>query len=62
MFYTYILYSESLSKYYVGYCEDLSARMKRHNCGYERYTKKGVPWQLVWSTSKESRSAAALFV
>jgi predicted GIY-YIG superfamily endonuclease len=32
-FYTYILYSTSHDRYYIGQCEDLNVRLARHNSG-----------------------------
>ncbi|MFN5334690.1 MAG: GIY-YIG nuclease family protein, partial [Bacteroidota bacterium] len=49
----YILWSSSLSKYYVGSTQDLDNRIKEHNRGEGRFTKRGVPWDLVWSTVVE---------
>lgn len=46
MFYTYILYSKKLNKFYTGYCEDLKARLKEHNSGYSPFTSKGVSWKI----------------
>jgi putative endonuclease len=61
MFYqVYILYSESLDKYYKGQTNDLPGRLKRHNAGQEKATKTGVPWKLLWSISKEDRSSALI--
>ena len=57
-FYVYILYSESLDIYYHGQTENLDARLNRHNRGYEKSTCKGIPWKLVWSVKKDSRSEA----
>ena len=30
----------------------------RHNYGQEKFTAKGIPWQLVWSKNYISRSEA----
>ena len=43
----YILYSESLQKYYVGQTADVEARLNAHNSGKANFTSKGVPWRLV---------------
>jgi putative endonuclease len=46
-YYIYILYSESLEKYYVGYSSDPWLRLKRHleNSG-EKFTGKAADWKL----------------
>jgi putative endonuclease len=58
MFYTYILYSESIDRYYVGSCADLATRLQRHNAGWSRSTKHGVPWKLVYHEEYTTKSAA----
>ena len=56
----YILYSESLDRYYKGQTKDLEDRIHRHNHKQEKATQAGVPWILVWSTTKETRSSTVL--
>jgi putative endonuclease len=58
MFYTYILYSASSQSFYKGQTNNLKERLNRHNNGFEQSTKKGCPWQLIWSTKKRSRAEA----
>jgi putative endonuclease len=57
-FCVYILWSERLGKYYVGSTGNLENRVKRHNKGEEKFTSKGVPWQLIWSECYRTRSEA----
>ena len=58
MFYTYIIYSKLTDKYYVGYTQDLKLRLERHNSGWSRSTKSGVPWELVYNEKFETKSEA----
>lgn len=58
MFYTYILYSAKLNSFYKGETNDVDGRLNRHNSGYEKATKLGVPWILLWKTQKPSKSEA----
>jgi len=58
--FVYILFSKSIQKFYIGQTQNLEKRLHRHNAGMESYTSKGVPWELVWFTSKESRSDAII--
>ncbi|HAN18156.1 MAG TPA: hypothetical protein DCQ24_05725 [Bacteroidales bacterium] len=44
-YYVYILFSESLQKFYIGQTQNLLDRIKRHNHGFENYTSKGIPWK-----------------
>ena len=46
-FKVYILWSESLQKFYVGSTNNAEDRLLRHNAGYEKYTSKGKPWKLI---------------
>ena len=56
---TYILHSPSLDSYYVGHTEDLHDRLENyHNAGKSLYTKRGIPWKLVYSESFQTRSDA----
>ena len=58
MFYTYILYSDTRSKYYIGYTHDLELRLERHNSGWSKSTKSGIPWKIVYSEEFRSKSEA----
>ena len=40
----YFLYSSSLDKYYIGITNNLDKRIKFHNSGLQRWTKRGIPW------------------
>ena len=57
-FYTYILFSEKIDKYYIGQTNNLENRLKRHNNGYEKFTRKGAPWKLVGAVKLETRAEA----
>ena len=54
----YILYSRSLKKHYVGQTSNLEDRIRRHNSGRNRWTKSGIPWELIWIFECEMRSEA----
>lgn len=48
MYYVYIL--ENIDgKHYIGYCEDLASRLKRHNSNQVRSTKNKGPWKIVYN-------------
>ena len=57
-YWVYIIYSESTDSYYKGQTDDLALRIKRHNNGWEKATKRGIPWKLIWKTEKADRSSA----
>ena len=58
MYTTYILYSPRINQFYVGSCKDFNDRFFRHNSGQSLATKKGVPWQVVATFERDSRSEA----
>ncbi len=55
---TYILYSKRVDKYYVGVTENLCKRLERHNQGWGRFTKMGIPWEVVYYETFNSKSEA----
>jgi len=58
MWYTYILYSEKINRYYVGYTDDVDRRLNQHNEGWGKYTKRGIPWRVEYSESYDKKSEA----
>jgi len=58
VFYLYILQSEKTGRYYVGSTGDLLDRLRRHNSGYSKATKAGVPWKLVYTEEFATKSDA----
>ena len=57
-YFTYIIYSKSIDRYYIGYTHDLTLRLSRHNSGSSRSTKSGIPWILVYYEEFETKSKA----
>ncbi len=57
-FFTYIIYSDSKNKYYVGYTQDIETRVCKHNNGATPSTRPGRPWILVYSEEYTEKSAA----
>jgi putative endonuclease len=58
MWFVYIIYSKKIDRYYVGYTDGPECRLERHNNGWGKYTKRGVPWNLKYSESFQSKSEA----
>jgi putative endonuclease len=58
MYFVYVLRSMKTGRRYVGSCEDLSDRLRRHNNGESKSTKHGVPWELVHHEALATRIAA----
>lgn len=50
MYYTYILYSKDLDKFYVGHTgEDLEERLRKHLSNHDGFTAKAKDWVIVYS-------------
>ncbi len=49
MYTTYILHSLSHDRYYIGHTSNIEDRLIRHNSGRSKYTKHGIPWELIYS-------------
>ncbi len=60
MYFTYIIYSDAIKKYYIGHTSDLSRRIEEHNRGKTKSIAKGIPWKLLFQTKFSSRSEAIL--
>ena len=58
MFYVYILYSQSLDRYYVGQTENLNDRIFRHTNSGSKSTKAANDWGLKHKEEFNSRSEA----
>ena len=54
MYYVYILWSQRLRKRYIGSTEYLERRVLQHNKGYSRFTKSGIPWQVIHTEKYDS--------
>ncbi len=58
MYFVYIIYSPLLDKYYVGSTQNVESRLNDHNNSRSKFTKKGKPWMLRWTSSYQIRSEA----
>ena len=57
--YTYILFSKSIDRYYVGYtCNELEERLRKHNTNHKGYTGKSNDWEIVYSENYKSKTEA----
>ena len=57
-YYVYIIYSSSRDKYYTGYSQDPEARLIEHNFGATTFTRRGIPWVLVYKEKCINKTAA----
>ncbi len=59
----YIIESETISKWYIGYSTNLDARLEDHNSNRSKWTRfKGQgPWQLIFKREFDTKSEALKF-
>jgi putative endonuclease len=58
MFYVYVLWSASFRQTYVGSTQDAAERLRRHNAGHSRSTRRGLPWVLIHTETFPTRAEA----
>jgi len=58
MYFTYILYSKSRNRYYVGSCEDVDKRLVKHNTNHAGFTGKTGDWEIKWFEEHLDKSDA----
>jgi len=58
MFYTYILFSVTINKYYVGASENPEERLKKHNAKNKGFTNQANDWQIVFLKPFNTKSEA----
>jgi len=54
----YILQSDRDGSYYIGYTACLGKRLIRHNEGRSRYTRRKIPWKVIYQEEYFNRSQA----
>jgi putative endonuclease len=59
-YYVYILRSLRDNKYYIGSTSDVQARLKFHNAGLQRSTKRRIPFELVYYETCETKKLAQI--
>lgn len=59
MYYVYLIQSINFpDQRYIGFTEDLKARLKAHNAGESKHTSKFYPWELItYHVFKDKRKA-----
>jgi putative endonuclease len=55
MYFVYIIQSQADSSYYVGYTRNLEKRLIYYNLGKSKYTKRKMPWKLVYKEFIETK-------
>ena len=57
-YFVYILKSLEYDKTYIGITNDLDRRLKEHNSGKAIYTRKYLPWKLIYQEELANRLEA----
>ena len=58
MYSVYIMYSQKLDKYYIGYSSDVEDRLRKHNRNSKGFSSLGIPWILLYTECFESKKEA----
>jgi len=58
MFYTHIIFSKTIDKYYIGSCQNIDERLQDHLNNRSTFTKKAKDWELKYFETYTSRSEA----
>ncbi len=62
MFYVYLLKSINFpDQIYIGFTQDLKARLRAHNAGESKHTSKYTPWELQCYVAFKDRRKAQEF-
>ena len=59
-YFVYIIYSETIDKFYIGYTADLEGRLIRHNQKSKGFTGKVNDWKIVYSEAFECQKRAMI--
>ncbi len=57
-YFTYILKSTIVDRFYIGSTSNLENRLTHHNSGHSRSTKAYIPWEIVYFEEYKTKSEA----
>ena len=58
MYHLYIIKSVNIGRLYVGYTEDLTDRLRKHNAGSVKSTKAYKPYKIIYTESFPDKTSA----
>jgi putative endonuclease len=58
MYTVYVLYSRRFNKIYIGQTANLEKRLFEHNSGLSTYTKRYMPWEVIYTEEYATRHEA----
>ncbi len=61
MYFVYIIQSIKDNSWYYGFSENPEVRLVFHNAGQSTFTKRKIPWELIFKRSFDSKSDALKF-
>jgi putative endonuclease len=57
-YFTYILYSKSLDRFYIGSCKGVDIRLKKHLANHSGFTGKAKDWRFCLAEEHAEKSVA----
>ncbi|WP_438962736.1 GIY-YIG nuclease family protein [Nonlabens sp.] len=57
-YYTYILFSEQLDRYYIGSSQDVERRLKKHLASNKGFTARAKDWVIKYTEKFQSKNEA----
>ena len=60
MYSVYIIYSQKIDKYYIGFSSNVPERLHKHNRNSKGFSNTGKPWVLVYQETFEIKKEAML--
>jgi putative endonuclease len=58
MFTVYIIYSQKIDKFYIGFSADVNDRLLKHNRSTKGFSSTGKPWVLVYTETFPDKKSA----
>jgi putative endonuclease len=58
MYAVYIIYSERIDKYYIGFSSNVQERLCKHNRNSKGFSSSGRPWILVYTEGFDNKKVA----
>jgi putative endonuclease len=58
MFSVYIIYSQRIDKYYIGFSSNISDRLCKHNRNSKGFSSTGKPWIIVYTEAFQNKKDA----
>ena len=58
MYTVYIIYSEKIDKYYIGFSSNVQERLCKHNRNSKGFSSSGRPWIMVYSEVFDNKKDA----